>query len=381
MTLGMQALGARAKGVRLERMRRSPQWRDGHFDDVIPRSGSSVYSYLRRQIGWDAMTDWLFGGSKHRRPSEPLPVVDVSSGTDFAAPPVSGLRITWLGHSTLLVEIDGSRILIDPVWGRYAGPARLLGQRRFFPAPLSLSELPEIDVVVLSHDHYDHLDYLSIRQLAPSRARFLAPLGVGAHLDAWGIEPERIVELDWWEQQQWGDLTFVATPARHFSGRGVMDLEHTLWASWAILGPKHRVFYSGDTGMFPGLLDIGARLGPFDATLIEAGGYSRHWADIHLGPEQAVQAHRMLRGKVMVPVHWGLFDLAMHGWTEPIERVLTAGRARNTSVATPRPGQSFEPGVSLPSERWWPDLPWQTAQDAPIVSTGFLSPIDSLLEP
>lgn len=372
----LPALGARARGDRLERMRRSPQWRDGHFDDVIPRSGANVYAYLRRQIGWAAMTDWLFGGSKHRVPKAPLPI-EQRCKSDFDAAPPSGLRITWLGHSTSIVEIDGARVLIDPVWSAYAGPTRLAGQRRFFPPPLALSELPEIDVVVISHDHYDHLDYPTIRQLAPSRAIFVTPLGVGAHLEAWGIAPDRIVELDWWEERRLHDLTFVATPARHFSGRGVLDLEHTLWAGFAILGPQHRVFYSGDTAMFPGLLEIGARLGPFDATMIESGGYSRHWADVHLGPEQAVQAHRMLQGKVMVPVHWSLFDLAMHGWTEPIERVLAAARTLDIRVATPRLGESFEPTGRLPSERWWPDLPWDTASDAPIVSSGLGSPIET----
>jgi L-ascorbate metabolism protein UlaG (beta-lactamase superfamily) len=193
---------------------------------------------------------------------------------------------------------------------------------------------------------------------------------VGAHLEFWGIAPERIVELDWWERTSAAGLTFVATPARHFSGRGVLDLEQTLWASFAIIGPDHRVFYSGDTAMFPGLRDIGEQLGPFDLTLMESGGYNRHWADIHLGPEQAVQAHRMLRGKVMVPVHWALFDLAMHGWTEPVERVLVAARERNVAVATPLLGESFEPRAGLPDDRWWPELPWDSAQDAPIISTG-----------
>ena len=364
------ALGARAQGARLERMQRSPQWRNGHFDDVIPRAGSSVYAYLRRQIGWDAMSDWLVGGSKFRIPADTVPV-ETRSASDFDASPATGLRITWLGHSSVLLEIDGARVLVDPVLSRFAGPTRALGQRRFFAAPIETLDLPEVDVVVISHDHYDHLDYPTIRRLAETRTRFVAPLGVGAHLEAWGIDPERIVELDWWEEWRLGDHRFVATPARHFSGRGVMDLEHTLWAGWAILGPQHRVFYTGDTGMFPGLREIGERLGPFDVTFVETGGYSRHWADIHLGPEQAVQAHGMLRGNVLVPVHWGLFNLAMHGWTEPVERVLAAARTRRVTVATPRLGQSFEPALNLPCDRWWPDLPWQTAADAPILSTGF----------
>ena len=365
------AFGGSAAGPRLERMQESPQWRarGARFEDVVPRGGS-VYAYLRRQIGWGAMSDWLLGGSKHRRPKTQVPLLQ-GCKQDFAVAPQSGLRVSWLGHSTSLVEIDGARVLIDPVWSDYAGPMMLMGQRRFFPPPLPLAELPEIDFVVISHDHYDHLDYPTVRKLAANtRAQFVMPLGVGAHLEAWGIAADRIHELDWWERRRIGDLTFVATPARHFSGRGVLDLEHTLWAGFAILGSDHRVFYSGDTAMFPGLADIGARLGPFDVTLIEAGGYSRHWADVHLGPEQAVQAHELLRGKVMVPVHWALFDLAMHCWTEPVERVLRAASARNVCVATPRIGERFEPGIELPAERWWPELPCDTAESAPIVSTG-----------
>jgi L-ascorbate metabolism protein UlaG (beta-lactamase superfamily) len=353
-------------------MRESPNWRNGHFHDPIPRrGGDSVYAYLRSQIGVGATSEWLLGGSKHRVPRAvaDIPVERRVKG-DFAAAPSTGLRVTWLGHSTTLLEIDGARVLIDPVFGPYAGPLRAFGQRRFFRAPLALDALPELDAIVISHDHYDHLDHPSVLQLAAAtRATFVAPLGVGAHLEAWGIAPERIVELDWWQERHLGALSFTATPARHYSGRGVFDFEHTLWAGFAVSGPRHRVFYTGDTAMFPGLQEIGSRLGPFDVTLIEAGGYSRHWADIHLGPEQAVQAHRMLRGAVMLPVHWGLFDLAMHGWTEPIERVLIAAQALNVDVATPRLGQSFEPGAALPSERWWPELPWQTAEQAPVISS------------
>ncbi|MDD9968653.1 MAG: MBL fold metallo-hydrolase [Myxococcales bacterium] len=367
--MALPAFGARATGPRLERMQASPQWRDGHFHDPVPRGAPSVYGYLRRQIGWAAISDWLFRGSKHRIPHEPVTYLERSK-EEFGAKPRSGLRLTWLGHSTMLLELDGVRLLTDPVLNAFAGPMQVMGQRRFFPSPMAVDALPETDLVVLSHDHYDHLDYPTILALAKTRAKFIAPLGVGAHLEAWGIEPARITELDWWEEHRFRGLTLTATPARHFSGRGVMDLEHTLWAGIAIAGSKHRVFYSGDTAMFPGLTDIGRRLGPFDVTLVEAGAYSRHWADIHLGPEQAVDAHRMVLGDVMVPVHWGLFDLAMHGWTEPIERVLVAAQKHGTRVATPRPGESFELDRPLPSQRWWPDLPWETAEESPIVSTG-----------
>jgi len=377
----MSAMGARARGERLARMQQSPQWRNNHFHDVVPRDGESVYAYLRRQIGWGAIRDWMFAGSKHRVPTEPVPMVSVAQA-GFASAPRTGLRATWVGHSTTILEIDGARVLIDPVFSSSAGVNGMMGQRRFFPMPLSAADLPELDVVLISHDHYDHLDYPTIRQLlqleAQARAVFVVPLGVGAHLEAWGLAPERIIELDWWEESTVAGLRIVATPARHYSGRGVFDLEHTLWASFAIIGAEHRVFYSGDTAMFPGLRDIGEQYGPFDLTLIEAGGYNRYWADIHLGPEQAVQAHRMLQGEVMMPVHWGLFDLAMHGWTEPVERVLVAAKERNVVVATPRLGESFEPRLSVPNERWWPELPWDSAEAAPIISTGMPTTAEAL---
>jgi L-ascorbate metabolism protein UlaG (beta-lactamase superfamily) len=205
------------------------------------------------------------------------------------------------------------------------------------------------------------------------------PLGVGAHLSYWGVENDRIIELDWWQEHRLGALTLVSTPARHFSGRSLImsDKDKTLWSGWALLGSQHRVYYSGDTAMFPGFEAIGERLGPFDVTLIEAGAYNARWADVHLGPEQAVLAHRLVRGKLMIPVHWGLFDLALHGWTEPVERVIAAARQHDVRVITPAPGGMVEParlapGASLAAEqlRWWPQVPWKTAQEEPCVSSG-----------
>lgn len=357
---GWAAFGARAEGARLARMQRSPQWGDGHFRDIMPRREPPFLETLRA---------WLFDGSSHRRPAQRPPVLK-RSAADFARPPASGLRITWLGHSTLLIELDGKRILTDPVWGEFAAPYAFLGVDRFYAPPLPFEELPKLDAIVISHDHYDHLDYPTVQRFAEQEVPFLVPLGIGAHLEHWGIEPHRITELDWWESHHIGDIELTCTPARHFSGRGFTDREMTLWASWSLVGPKHRVFFSGDSAMFPELADIGARLGPFDVTLIESGAYNALWADVHFGPEQAVEAHRMLRGKLMLPIHWGLFDLAMHSWTEPVERVLAAARTQGVRVATPRPGESIEPTGYTEREAWWPQLPWEDAQAAPVVSSG-----------
>lgn len=365
---GWTAMGATATGERLARMEQSDRWRDGHFEDVLPKIEPGL---------WPATKAWMTESSPYAIPHRPPPVVQ-RTGDDFAQPPASGLRITWLGHSTLLVEIDGRTVLIDPVWGDRASPFNWFGPERFVPPPLPFDELPELDAIVISHDHYDHLDFPTMRRFVNDDVPIVAPLGVGAHLEFWGFPPSRIIELEWWQEHALGDLRLVAVPSRHFSGRSMFmrDRDCTLWAGWAVIGSQHRVWYSGDTAMFPGFAEIGERLGPFDATMVESGAYNALWADVHLGPEQAVDAHVMARGNVMIPVHWGLFDLALHGWTEPIERVLAAAAERGVTVAAPRIGESIEPHDPPPPQRWWPDIPWQTAAEAPIVSSHLDTPTD-----
>jgi L-ascorbate metabolism protein UlaG (beta-lactamase superfamily) len=355
------ATGARAKHTRLEAMKASANWRDGKFVNTLPQSDIRLGPVL---LGW-------FNRPVQTEPSTALPML-TRTARDFEAPPASGVRITWLGHSTSLIEIDGYRVLVDPVWGERASPFESTGPKRFHPTPLPLDQLPKIDAVVISHDHYDHLDHETIVALGNKAPLYAVPLGVGAHLEHWGVAPERIVELDWWGEVTIGNLTLVATPARHASGRSLTmsDRDETLWSGWAIQGPEHRVYYSGDTAMFPELADIGERLGPFDVTLIETGAYNPLWADVHMGPEQAVVAHGMVRGDLFIPVHWGTFDLAVHNWTEPVERTLAAAELANVSVSVPRPGESIEPSAPPTLERWWPEVPWQTANQVPVVSSG-----------
>jgi len=352
---GYQAFGRGARGPRLTRMHSSAQWRDGTFQNA-----QELYNDFWGM--WHAVTN--------KSPDAAPPgLLTVARTPELSSPPSTGLRVTWLGHSTLLIEIDGHTFLTDPVWGERTSPYTWAGPKRFYEPPLPLEQLPRLDAVLLSHDHYDHLDYPTIRRLAKLDTRFIAPLGVGEHLAYWGVPESKIREYDWWDQVTVGDITVTCLPARHASGRFLLDKDKTLWAGYALVGAKHRVYFSGDTGLFPDMAKIGERLGPFDLTLIEAGAYNQAWPDWHLGPEQAVRAHRLVRGKALLPIHWGLFDLASHAWTEPMERVLRAATKASVTVLTPRPGQSVEPEAPPSFERWWPNLPGHTAEEDPVRAT------------
>ena len=278
----------------------------------------------------------------------------------YAAPPASGLRVTWFGHSASLLEIDGVRLLIDPVWDERASPFQLLGPKRFFAPTLELRALPRIDVVLISHDHYDHLGKQTVQKLAGldvcEGASWVTSLGVGARLREFGVQTERIVELDWTEQTQVAGLTMTAWPARHFSGRGLRDRFTTLWSSFVLEGPQHRVYYGADSGWWEGFGEIAEQYSGFDLTMLEIGAYHPLWAAIHLGPDGAARAFEAMgeRGGLLMPIHWGLFNLALHGWRQPIERVTAITNERNIPLWSPEPGKPTEvvPGVELRSE-WW----------------------------
>jgi len=339
------ALGGRPSGARLERMRQSPRYRDGAFQNETPASLSTVPG------GGNMISEMLFGRQR-RRPSKPVPVVTPSTA-ELAAPATAGLRTTWLGHATVLLEIEGRRVLFDPVWSERCSPSSLAGPRRLHPVPLELDVLPRVDAVVISHDHYDHLDEASIRTLARlQEAPFLVPLGVGAHLERWGVPGDRIVELDWDETATIAGLGFTATAARHFSGRLRSD-NATLWASWVVAGTDRKVFYTGDSGYFEGYTTIGAAHGPFDLTLIQIGAYAPYWPDIHMTPEEGVAAHVAVGGGLLVPVHWGTFNLALHDWSEPVERLLAEAAECGVRVAVPRPGEAVDVDAPKAPDGWW----------------------------
>ncbi|MET8676560.1 MBL fold metallo-hydrolase [Streptomyces sp. NPDC004647] len=345
------SFGADPAGERLERIRQSPQYADGQFRNPVPTRTmlpGSAMPILRTQLSR--------ADRAGRSPVAPIPVHRPDTA-DWGQPPASGLRLTWMGHASVLAEIDGHRVLFDPVWGERCSPFTFVGPRRLHPVPVPLTELARVDVVVISHDHYDHLDMPSIRALARTGTRFAVPLGVGADLEHWGVAAQQITELDWHESTQVGALTLTATPARHFCGRGLRGGMRTLWASWVVAGPDHRIFHSGDTGYFPGFADIGAQYGPFDATMIQIGAYSEFWPEIHMTPEEGLLTHADLSGGspagTLLPIHWGTFNLAPHPWAEPAERTVAAAREAGAKVAVPRPGAPFEPAADQTVDPWW----------------------------
>lgn len=388
LSSGLRALqpggfGADPSGERMARIRRSPHFEDGVFQNpggpARTRPSGSTLDFAK--VFFDKDT------RPRRTPKGTVPVHSTTLA-DIARPPATGLRLTWMGHSSVLAEIDGRRVLFDPVWGERCSPFSFAGPKRLHPVPLPLAALGPVDVVVISHDHYDHLDMPTIKALAGTDTLFAVPLGVGAHLEHWGVSADRLRELDWHETTEIGGLTLTATPARHFCGRGLRNTQHTLWASWVVAGEEHRIYHSGDTGYFDGFKEIGAEHGPFDATMIQIGAYSDFWPknhtdhtplpgawpDIHMSPAQGVQAHLDLQGGspggVLLPIHWGTFNLAFHAWAEPGEWTKDAAEEAGQAVAFPRPGEPFEPAGKLPAEAWWRAVsgpiahPWRRPRSA-----------------
>jgi L-ascorbate metabolism protein UlaG (beta-lactamase superfamily) len=359
----MKSFGRKAEGLRLERMRSSPRWAGESFRNIHP-----ILPGLRNPaVPQPTVSEFLCGGGR-RVPQGPLPSVDPTS--TWARAPGSGLRATWLGHSTVLIETDGLRVLTDPVWGPRASPSSLVGPKRFQPVPVALRRLPPVDAVLISHDHYDHLDYPTIRELAKSDVPFVTSLGVGAHLEAWGVPPHRITELDWWESYTLpnADLTVTAAPSQHFSGRRLKDRNATLWSSLVIRSRRHAVFFSGDTGLTTEYKTIRDRLGPFDLVMLEVGAFHPSWGDIHLGPEHALEALELLGSGAFLPVHWGTFSLAMHAWDQPAETLFTLGPKRGAQLLMPLLGAPIEPADATRLTPWWRAVDTPRGSEAAAVS-------------
>jgi L-ascorbate metabolism protein UlaG (beta-lactamase superfamily) len=341
---------------RLERVTASAQFHDGVF-----RNTSGALPMMRPSLS--LMGEFFFGNKRERRPRQPLVVERPHEA--WARPPATGFRTTWLGHSTILLEMDGRRVLTDPVFGERASPLSFAGPKRFHPVPAALDELPPLDAVLLSHDHYDHLCRPTMEAIAAMGLPVVTALGVGAHLEAFGVAPERITELDWHESADLGGVRFTATPAQHFSGRGTRDRNRTLWASWVIQSERRKVFFSGDTGLTPEFEATGRAHGPFDLVMLEIGAFHEAWGTIHLGPDNALTAFGMLGGGTLLPVHWGTFDLGLHPWREPGEILVQRAAETGARVITPRLGAVVEPEHLEGPAPWWRPT---EAPDAPLLA-------------
>ena len=322
----------------------SPQFAGGKFRNAAPRHALGALKSL------EVMWRFAIGKPEDSVPRKPVPVYPVTRADLLAAPDLSLWR---LGHSTMLLKIDGRFWLTDPVFSQRASPFQFMGPKRFHAPPITIEELPPITGVLLSHDHYDHLDYAAIQQLAPKVEHFVTPLGVGDRLIAWGVPAAKVQQFDWWQGTTVGGLQLVATPAQHFSGRSLSDGNRTLWASWVLIAGETRIFFSGDTGYFDGFKAIGERFGPFDLALIETGAYNADWPDIHMHPEESLQAHLDVRGRHLFPIHNGTFDLSLHPWVEPFERITALAAAAQVPLVAPIMGERLDIRAPALSTHWW----------------------------
>ncbi len=326
---------------------KSGHYEDGVFINQNPTTMDIQYWRLIRE---------MFDGTGNRKPAKNI-IIEKLDSLEIENNDPSITKVIWFGHSTFLLEIDGKKILLDPMLSNKPSPLPLIGASRYSnELPISVEKLPFIDAVILSHDHYDHLDYESIKKLKGKVGMYFTPLGVGNHLESWGISKDMITELNWWESVEFDSINLVCTPSRHFSGRGLFDRASTLWCSWVIKGKKDNIFFSGDSGYDTHFKEIGDNYGPFDIALMECGQYHDNWKLFHMMPEETAQASIDLKSKLVLPIHWGAFTLALHDWTDPIDRVTKKAMELNLPVTTPKIGEPVILGSEkYPSEKWWKD--------------------------
>jgi L-ascorbate metabolism protein UlaG (beta-lactamase superfamily) len=325
----------------LNKIQASPQYKNGKFTNPLPWNETPSFSTIRKMIF----------GNEIRKPNQDLPQADIDLDL-LESPDSSYLKVTNVGHSSLLIYMDGYRILTDPVYEAKISP---VGPSRFNKdIPLDPITLKNIDVVVISHNHYDHLNKYSIQTIHEEVKQFIVPLGVGAQLEAWGVAREKIAELDWWEEFSVDEnLTITSTPSQHFSGRGLTDRNKTLWTSYVISSSDHRIYFSGDSGYFDGFKTIGEKYGPFDIAFLECGAYNQAWSFVHMFPEETVQAAIDLKASYTWPIHWGTFNLALHDWFDPMERVSAAAKVQGIRLLTPIFGRIVEYPGKLDTADWW----------------------------
>ena len=349
---GCASVNEETQKERETRIQSSPQSQKGRF--VNP---NGVSNKLFSKETWEVTKEYIFGKRIDPKPAIELPVHRLHAG-QWDTHQTGQFWFSWLGHSSLLLSMEKQRILIDPVLAERASPFSWIGPKRFHPSPVTAAELPSVDVVLITNDHYDHLEKSTLISINEKTGCFIVPLGVGALLEDWGITKNKIIELDSWETYSFGSLAFHATPAVHYASRGLFDGNQRLWCSWSIVGKENRVFISGDSGYFDGFKTIGERFGPFDVTFLKIGAYNDRctWRALHMTPEEAGQQHLDLRGQRLVPLHWATFDLGLHPWYEPIDRLITFSEQKSISLVTPEIGEKIDLRGKLNTEHWWRQL-------------------------
>lgn len=340
--------GKKANKKQKEELEKKPHFEDGKFLNKEKIAVEMSFSNFRKMLGE------FFNPHPNVVPKQDVKVKKIDTKSLINKVDTT-VRITWLGHSSFFIEMDGKNILLDPVFSDFVAPSSLVSRKRFNKEkPITIEQLPEIDVVVISHDHYDHLDYPTILKLKDKAKQFFVPLGVGNHLKSWNVKNEKIKEFDWWQELKYKEITFAFAPSRHMSGRGISDQSSTLWGSWVLKGKEKNVYFSGDGGYGKHFEEIGKRYGSFDIALMECGQYNKLWADVHMIPEQSIQAAIDINAKMILPMHWGSFSLAPHSWTEPIERAIEEANKRKLPIVTPQIGETITLKDSiLPNKKWW----------------------------
>jgi L-ascorbate metabolism protein UlaG (beta-lactamase superfamily) len=342
----LPVFGRLPKGLRLDKIHHLSNYRDGALQNLsvtpMQPEGVSFFTVLK---------EFLFQKQPNKIPDQPLKSVkpDLNGNPKGNEP-----EIIWFGHSSYLIKINGLRVLIDPVFSKTPSPFSFIGSKAFPGTEfVKADDFKNIDILLITHDHYDHLDYDSILKISPGVKKIVTSLGVGEHLEKWGIATEKINELCWDESiDVFGDLKFTAVSARHFTGRK-FKRNQTLWSAFVLQTNNWKLFLGGDSGYDTHFAQIGQQFGPFDIALLECGQYNELWPYIHMFPEQTVQAAKDLNARVLMPVHWAKFSLAMHPWNEPIERITTAAEVQNQKITTPKLGETIILNEYYPTEKWW----------------------------
>jgi L-ascorbate metabolism protein UlaG (beta-lactamase superfamily) len=339
----IKSLGKNPSGKRLERIKQSPNYKNNAFQNL------SHTDQLSKDTSYAKIMKDSMKKSKRVEPTEGLPFVKTDLENIHSEEPV----IVWFGHSSYLLKINGKTILVDPVFSGNASPFSFMIKAFKGADEYKAEHMPQIDLLLLTHDHYDHLDYKTLKLLRSKIKQIYCPLGVGSHLEHWGFEESRITELDWWETISFAnDIEITAAPARHYTGR-TMVRSKMLWASYVLKTKTHSIYLGGDSGYDSHFKMIGEQYGPFDIALLESGQYNTSWPNIHMMPEETVQASIDLKANILFPIHWAKFALAMHDWDEPIKRVLLKAEELSVKVTTPMIGEPLIIGKYHETKFWW----------------------------